>query len=89
MPCYTKSKNRGHLAAILACKLFDTDTLIRSNVLGRRKERLDPDIIDYVKVKCFYYFPSEGDKKEEWSKCIRNIEEKSRKLKIKRDEHSL
>ena len=43
MPCYTKSQNRGHLAAILACKLFDKDTLIRSNVLGRRKERLDSD----------------------------------------------
>ena len=46
----------------LVCKLFDPDIL---NVWGRRKEKLDSDIIDYVKEKRFYYFPTEGGDKEE------------------------
>ena len=85
VPSFTKSKNRGHLAAILVCKLFDEKTLIKSNVLGHRKEKLDPDIIKYIKTKCFCYFPLEGDQKEEWAKCIRKIDEKSRAIKKKRD----
>lgn len=87
VPSYTKSKNRGHLAAILVCKLFDEETLINSNVLGCRKEKLDPDIIKYIKRKCFFYFPSEGDQKEEWDKCIRSINEKSRAIKKRRKQN--
>ena len=49
---------------------------MKSNVRGRRKEKLDPNIIDYVKEKCFYYFPTEVDDEEEWAKCIKNIDKK-------------
>jgi len=84
VPAFTKSKNRGHLAAILASKLFDEETLIKSNVLGRRKEKLDPEIIQYIKAKCFFYFPSQGSNKEEWVKCIQNIDDKSRAIRRKR-----
>ena len=84
VPAFTKSRNRGHLAAILASKLFDKDTLIKSNVLGRRKEKLDPEIIQYIETKCFFYFPSQGSHKEEWVKCIQNIDDKSRAIRRKR-----
>ena len=87
VPSYTKSKSRGHLAAILACKLFDEDILMKSNVLGLKKEKLDPEIIDYIKEKCFFYFSSEGnseeEREEEWKKCIQSINEKSRAIKKK------
>ena len=54
VPSYTKSKNRGHLAAILACKLFDEETLIKSNVQGHKKEKLDPEIINYIRKSVSY-----------------------------------
>lgn len=88
VPSYTKSKSRDHLAAILACKLFDEETLMKSNVLGYKKEKLDPEIIAYIKEKCFYYFSSEDNSEEErekeWKKCIESIDKKSRDIKKKR-----
>jgi len=50
-------------------------------VRGRGKDPLDPKIIEYVKQKCFETFPSTGDIKDEWEKCIISIDEKSRELK--------
>ena len=58
---------------------------MKSNVRGRKKEKLDPNIIDYVTEKCFYYFPTEVDDEEEWVKCIKNIDKKLRIVKNKRD----
>ena len=82
VPSYTKSKSRDHLAAILACKLFDEETLMKSNVLIDKKEKLDPEITAYIKEKCFHYFSSEGNSEEErekeWKKCIESIDKKSR-----------
>ena len=45
---YTKSKNRGNFAALLNGELFDKETRKTSNVRGRGKEKLDPDIIKYA-----------------------------------------
>ena len=42
---FTKGKNRGHFAALLIEKLIDEETRMKSNVRGRRKEKLDPTII--------------------------------------------
>lgn len=81
-PIYVKSRNRRNFAALLVQKLFDIPTRMRSNVAGRGKEKLDPEIIKYVKAKCFDFYechPSEV--KEEWSKCVISIDEKSRALK--------
>lgn len=81
-PIYTKSRNRRNFAALLVQRLFDIQTRMRSNVAGRGKERLDPEIMKYIKAKCFEYFecpPSEI--KNEWSKCVVSIDEKSRALK--------
>lgn len=63
-------------------RLFDVSTRMRSNVAGRGKEKLDPEIMEYVKAKTFEYYechPSEV--KEEWNKCIVSIDEKSRAVK--------
>lgn len=79
---YTKSKTRRNFAALLVKKLFDVETRLKSNVSGRGKEQLDPEIIKYVKAKAFEFYecpPSEV--KEEWAKCVISIDEKSRSLK--------
>lgn len=46
---YTKSKNRGNLAALLVAYLFDKETRMKSNVCGRGKEKFDPEIMKYVR----------------------------------------
>ena len=81
VPLFVKSKNRGNLAAILTASLFDEETLMKSNVRGRRKEKLDPEIIKYVKAKSFLYFPTEGNQVEEWEKCVQSIDAKCKAIK--------
>ena len=41
-PIYTKSCSRHNLAALLEKRLIDILTRMRSNVVGRGKEKLDP-----------------------------------------------
>lgn len=67
---FRKSKNRGNFAAALTANLFNEENRMRSNVRGHGKEKLDPEIMKYVKTKCFVYFPTEGNQAEEWEKCI-------------------
>ena len=88
---FRKSKNRGNFAAILSCNLFDEETRLKSNVRGRGKEKLDAEIIKYMKAKCFVYFPSEGNPTDEWEKCIQSIDVKSRgiKKKLKKNKESV
>ena len=50
-PIYVKSKNRNNFAALLVECLFDVPTRPKSNVTGRWKERLDPEIMQYIKAK--------------------------------------
>lgn len=81
-PIYVKSRNRRNFAALLVVRLFDIPTRMRSNVAGRGKEKLDPEIMKFVKAKTFeYYECSASEVKEEWNKCIVSIDEKSRALK--------
>ena len=48
-----------------------------SDVAGRGKEKLDPEIIKYVKAKCFEFYKCHPLKvKEAWSKCVISIDEK-------------
>ena len=92
-PIYVKSRNRRNFAALLFQRLFDISTCMRSNVVGRRKEKLDPEIIKYVKAKCFKFCECHSSEvKEEWDKCVISIDEKSRawkKLKGKRETENL
>lgn len=81
VPIMMKCKTRRTLAAALVAELFDKETRLKSNVRGRGKEPLDPKVIAFVKQKCFELFPSTGDCKEEWEKCVIAIDEKSRELK--------
>ena len=76
-------KTRRSLAAALVNELVDAETRIRSNVRGRGKDQLDPNIIQYVKKKCFELFPSdrESDVKKDWDDCVVAIDDKGRDLK--------
>ena len=80
-----KYKTRRSLAAALVSELVDTETRLRSNVRGRGKDQLDPQIIQYVKKKCFELFPSDrdSDARKDWDDCIVAIDDKGRELKRK------
>ena len=82
-PIYVKSRNRKNFAALLSERLFDVPTRMKSNVRGWGKEQLDPEIIKYIKAKCFEYFQlnNPGEEKEAWSACIKAIDDKSRSIK--------
>lgn len=81
-PIYLKSRNRRNFAALLVERLFDVETRLKSNVSGRGKEKLDPEIIKYVKAKVFeFYECSSLETKTEWAKCVVSIDDKSRSLK--------
>ena len=84
-PIYVKSRNRGNFAALLVEKLFDVPTRLRSNVNGRGKEQLDPEVMRYIYHKVFEFYECEtSKKKDEWRSCIRAIDDKSRGLKKRR-----
>ena len=80
-----KNKTRRTLAAALVDELVDTKTRIYSNVRGRKKNKIDDKIIDFVKKKCFELFPSdkESDMKKDWDSCVIAIDGKGRQLKRK------
>ena len=80
-----KFKTRRSLAAALVNELVDTEMRITLNVRGRGKNQLDPNIIQYVKKKCFTLFPSDkdSDMKKDWDDCIVAIDDKGRDLKRK------
>ena len=81
-PIYTKSRSRHNFAALLVKNLFDVPTRMRSNVTSRGKEKLDPEIIKYVKEKVFeYYECNPAEVKKEWKRCVTAIDEKSRSLR--------
>ena len=81
-PIYVRSQSRRNFAALLVKNLFDVETRMCSNVAGRGKEKLNPEIMKYVKAKVFeYYECNPSEIKEEWSKCIVSIDEKSRAFK--------
>ena len=76
-----KYKTRRSLAAALVNELVDTETRLRSNV--RKKDQLDPKVIEYARRKCFELYPSEKecDIKKDWDDCITCIDEKGRDMK--------
>ena len=84
-PIYVKSRNRNNFAALLVERLFDVQTRLKSNVAGRGKERLDPEVMGYIKAKVFQFYECNvSEIKDEWKKCIKSIDDKSRALKKKK-----
>ena len=57
MQLYQQSCSRMNMAAKLSVKLFDEQTRLTHNVSGRGKSKLDPAIIEYIKLQCFDFFP--------------------------------
>ena len=81
VPIYVKSCSRRNFAVLLVRRLVDKDVRRRSNVNGKGKEKLNPEVIRFVKSKCFEYYPSQpADIKKEWSLCIITIDESCRRL---------
>ena len=65
---FLKSKTWRNLAALLVKRIFD---VFKSNIPGRGKEQLDPEIMKYIKDRAFeLYECSQSDIKEEWAKCV-------------------
>lgn len=81
-----KSCSRMNFAARLSVRLFDEETRLTHNVAGRGKPKLDPNIISYIKGKCFELFPCGIGKNvaNQWVSCITAIDERSRRLKNKK-----
>jgi len=82
---FTKSISRRNFAANLVRSLFTKEVRMRCNVNGRGKDMLDPNLIRFVKNKCFEYFPLSGTEKlaEKWGECVVSIDEANRRLKNK------
>ena len=81
VPLYVKSCSRRNFAVLLIRKLVGKEVMRYSNVNGRGKERINPDIITYVKAMAFEYYPCQpGEEKKEWANCIISIDESCRRL---------
>ena len=82
---YTKSTSRRNFAANLVRSLFTREERMRCNVKGRGKDMLNPTLIEFVKTKCFEFFPLPGSEnvKDKWAECIVSIDEANRRLKNK------
>ncbi|XP_065906767.1 uncharacterized protein [Dysidea avara] len=83
---FIKSQNRHSFARDIAQKIFDVDTLINSNVNGStvegvKKPALDKQKVGFIKRKCFQYHETEGNRADEWSRCVKAINDRSRQLK--------
>ena len=67
---------------LLIRRLFPEEVRRVSNVSGKDKEQLDPDIISYVKKTAFERWPLAQDEKfsKEWSECKIAIDEANRRL---------
>ena len=66
-PIYVKSKNRNNFAALLVEYFFDVPTRPKSNITGRGKEHLDPEMMQYIKAKDFEFYEFlASEVKEEW-----------------------
>ena len=80
-PCFCYKNAVRNFATRIIRYLVDIDTRKRSNVHGKGKEQLDPQVVKYAKIKCFVYFPCPASAmKEEWSMCVIAIDESCRRL---------
>ena len=80
---YNHSCSRGNFAN-LTRRLFDKQTRKISNVSGKKKAKLNPIIMEYVKSTCFQFFPClQLDVGKEWSNCVVAIDESCRRLNNK------
>ena len=81
---FMKSCSRKNMAVLMTRRLFSPEVRMSSNVSGRKKKKLDPKIINFIRRKAFLFFPSVHlDNSKEWSECIVAIDESSRRLKNK------
>ena len=74
------SCSRKNFAKNLACILFDDETWAKSNVSGRKKRKLNPIIISYIRSVCFQCYPYDGNEEVEWKECVKAIDEGNRRL---------
>ena len=76
---FIKSCSRKNMAVLMTRRLFSAEVRMSSNVSGRKKKKLDPRIIDFIRRKAFLFFPSAHlDNSKEWSECVIAIDKSSR-----------
>jgi len=72
------------MAVHLTRCLIPENIRIISNVSGKNKRKLDPNVMEYVREVVFQYFPSQqADNKKDWGECTIAIDESCRRLKNK------
>ena len=79
---FIKSCSRKNFASLLVRRLFPEEIRKISNMTGKDKLQLDPEIINYVKTVTFQHWPLAQSEKfdREWRECKEAIDEANRRL---------
>ena len=81
---FMKSCSRKNMAVLLTRRLFSQEIRMSSNVSGRNKKQLNPQVMEFIRRKVFLFFPStQVNTSKEWADCIVAVDESSRRLKNK------
>ena len=81
---FMRSCSRKNMAVKLEKRLIPENIRIISNVSGKNKRKLDPNVMEYVRKIVFQYFSSQQvDTKKDWGECTVAIDESCRRLKNK------
>ena len=81
---FMKSCSRKNMAVLMTRRLFSQEIRMSSNVSGRNKKQLNPQVMEFIHRKVFLFFPStQVDTSKEWADCIVAVDESSRRLKNK------
>ena len=85
MKIRNSSASRKHFSSLIVRAIFTEDERAKSNVSGRKKVKLDPYRIAFVKRKVFQMYHlltgEKGDKA--WAQCVVAIDEANRRLNRK------
>ena len=79
------SASRKHFSSLIVRAIFTEEERSTSNVSGRKKSKLDPHRIAFVKQKAFQMYPMlAGEKADKaWAECVVAIDELNRRLNRK------
>ena len=72
------------MVVLMTRRLFSEEVRVSSNVAGHNKNKLNPQIITYIRKIVLAFFPSaQLDTSKEWGECVIVIDESSRRWKNK------
>ena len=85
MKIHNNSASRKHFSSMIVRAIFTEEERATSNVSGRKKAKLDPHRIAFVKQKVFQMYPMlAGESADKaWAECVVAIDEANRRLNRK------